>query len=178
MQISAVVTRGYHNSVLFFLFQTTPSIQNTIKSNSWASESRLLVHVTLRIPSEFKKDKYTTSYRISSILFALSHYSDIGISTMASQITRVSNVCSTVCSGADKKKTSKLRVTGLCEENVFIWWRHNVTYYVTRRRYFYCAVLVFIWYLAFKPMYFSSLISADMPTHIRTTWHYLNNKWL
>ena len=37
------------------------------------------------------------------------------MSAMASQITDVSIVYSTVCSGADKKKTSKLRVTGLCE---------------------------------------------------------------
>ena len=57
--------------------------------------------------------------------------------TMASQISDVS----IVCSGADLKKTSKLRVIGLCEgtqpvtggfpsqragnaENVSIWWRH------------------------------------------------------
>ena len=71
------------------------------------------------------------------------HYSDVIMSTMASQITGVSSVCSCVCSGVDKK-TSKLRVTGLCEGNppvtdgfpsqrasntgnVFIWWRHHVT---------------------------------------------------
>ena len=38
---------------------------------------------------------------------------------MASQITSVSIVCSTDCSGADQREhlTSKLRVTGLCEEN-------------------------------------------------------------
>ena len=58
-------------------------------------------------------------------------------------IHRVSNVYSTVCSGA----TSKLRVTGLCEgnspvtsefpaqrtsnaENVSIWWRHHVYFAV------------------------------------------------
>ena len=35
---------------------------------------------------------------------------------MVSQITGVSVVCSIVCSGADNK-TSKLRVTGLCEGN-------------------------------------------------------------
>ena len=34
---------------------------------------------------------------------------------MAPQITGVPIVCSTVCSGADQRKTSKLRVTGLCE---------------------------------------------------------------
>ena len=61
---------------------------------------------------------------------------------MAPQITGVSVVCSTVCSGADQRKKSKLRVTGLCEgnslvtgglpsqkasnaENVSIWWRHH-----------------------------------------------------
>ena len=60
---------------------------------------------------------------------------------MASQITSLTVVFSIVYSGANK--TSKLRVTGLCEgnspmtgefpaqkannaENVFIWWRHHV----------------------------------------------------
>ena len=61
---------------------------------------------------------------------------------VASQITSVYTVCSTVVSGADKKKTSQLHVTGLCAENspvtgefpaqkasnaenVSIWWRHH-----------------------------------------------------
>ena len=39
------------------------------------------------------------------------------MSAMASQIAGVSIVCLTVGSGADEKKTSKLRVTGLCEGN-------------------------------------------------------------
>ena len=60
----------------------------------------------------------------------------------ASQITGVLVVYSTVYSDTDKKKTSKLRVTGLCArnspvtgefpaqrasnaENVSIWWRHH-----------------------------------------------------
>ena len=41
------------------------------------------------------------------------HYCDVIISVVASQITCVSSVCSTVCSGADKE----LRVTGLCAGN-------------------------------------------------------------
>ena len=36
---------------------------------------------------------------------------------MVSQITSFTTVYSTVYSGADKKNTSKLRVTGLCEGN-------------------------------------------------------------
>ena len=64
--------------------------------------------------------------------------------TIASQITSLTIVYSTVNSDADKKKTSKLRVTGLCvgnlpgtgefpaqmtsnAENVSIWWRHHVS---------------------------------------------------
>ena len=63
--------------------------------------------------------------------------------TIASQITSFTTVYSTVYSGADQKRTSKLRVTGLCvgnspgtgefpaqmasnAENVSIWWRHHV----------------------------------------------------
>ena len=62
---------------------------------------------------------------------------------MASQITSPTIVYSTVYSDADQKKTSKLRVTGLCAgnslvtgefpaqvasnaENISIWWRHHV----------------------------------------------------
>ena len=65
--------------------------------------------------------------------------------TVASQITSLTTVYSTVWSDADKKKTSKLRVIELCagnspvtdefpaqmssnEENVSIWWRHHVGY--------------------------------------------------
>ena len=72
------------------------------------------------------------------------HYNDVIMSMMASQITSLTIVYSTVYSGADKKKTSKLRVTGLCEgnsavsgefptqrasnaEKVSIWWRHRVS---------------------------------------------------
>ena len=42
------------------------------------------------------------------------------MSAMASQLTGVSMVCSAVCSGADKKKTSKPRVTGLCGGNSLV----------------------------------------------------------
>ena len=66
------------------------------------------------------------------------------MSAMASQITSLTIVYSTVYSGTDQReRTSKLRVTGLCAgnspgtgefpaqmasdaENVSIWWRHHV----------------------------------------------------
>ena len=69
------------------------------------------------------------------------HYNDVIITTMASQITSLTIINSTVYSGTDESKTPKFRVTGLCErnspvtvefpaqrannaENVSIWWRH------------------------------------------------------
>ena len=71
-----------------------------------------------------------------------SHYSDVIMSAMTSQITGLSIVCLTVCPGTDQRKKTELRVTGLCEgnppvtggfpsqrasnaENVSIWWRHH-----------------------------------------------------
>ena len=68
------------------------------------------------------------------------HYNDVIMSAMASQITNLTIVYSTVYSRRRSKKTSKLRVTGLCvgnspvtgefpaqrasnAENVSIWWR-------------------------------------------------------
>ena len=70
------------------------------------------------------------------------HYNDVVMGAMASQITSLTFVYSSVYSGADQKKTSKLRVTGLCAwnspvtgefpaqmasnaENVSISWRHH-----------------------------------------------------
>ena len=65
------------------------------------------------------------------------HYGDVIMGPMASQITSLTIVYSTFYSGADQKKTSKLRVTGLCvgnspgtqmasnAENVSIWWGHH-----------------------------------------------------
>ena len=75
--------------------------------------------------------------------FAL-HYNDVIMSGMTSQFTSLTIVYSIVYSRRRSKKTSKLRVTGLCEgnspvsgefpaqrtsnaENVFIWWRHHAT---------------------------------------------------
>ena len=69
------------------------------------------------------------------------HYSDVIMCTMAAPIIGASIMYSAVCSGT-WKKTSKLRVTGICEgnspvpgefpalratntENAFIWWRHH-----------------------------------------------------
>ena len=45
------------------------------------------------------------------------HYVDVIMTTMASQITSLTVVYSIVYSGTDQKKTSKLRVTGLCAGN-------------------------------------------------------------
>ena len=77
------------------------------------------------------------------IQMADTHYGDVIMNTMASQITRFSIVYSAVCWGPDHRKHQKLRVTGLCEgnspvtgefpaqrasdaENVSIGWRHHV----------------------------------------------------
>ena len=70
----------------------------------------------------------------------LVYYSDVIISAMTSQIVGVASVCSSACSGAHKKNTSKLRVTegylpvtgefsalrASNAKNVFIWWRNHV----------------------------------------------------
>ena len=75
-------------------------------------------------------------------LYPVTHYSNVIMSTMASQITGVSVVCSTVCSGADQRKHQSSAslafvrgnplVTGGFPskrasdmENVSIWWCHH-----------------------------------------------------
>ena len=80
----------------------------------------------------------------------LCHYNDVIMCAITSQITSLAIVYSTVYSRPRSKKTSKLRVTGLCEgnspvtgefpaqrasnaENVSIWWRHHVTMVLSMR---------------------------------------------
>ena len=70
------------------------------------------------------------------------HYCDVIMGTTASQIISLTIVYSIDHSGADERKISKLRITGLCERNspltgdfraqvasnaeiVSIWWRHH-----------------------------------------------------
>ena len=78
------------------------------------------------------------------------HYDDVITSAIASHITSLTIVYSIVYSDTDKK-TSKLRVTGLCvgnspgtgelpaqmasyAENVSIWWRHHVNLSAVKRQ--------------------------------------------
>ena len=81
--------------------------------------------------------------RCSNLEITSGHCCDVIMGAIASLITSLTSVYSTVHSGADKKQTSKLRVTGLCAgsspetgefpaqmvsnaENLSISWRHHV----------------------------------------------------
>ena len=50
------------------------------------------------------------------------HYGDIIINTMASQITSISIVCSTVCSGTDQRNIKVPRHWPLWGESTIYWW--------------------------------------------------------
>ena len=78
------------------------------------------------------------------------NYNDVTMSAMAFQITGVSIVWTTGhrSTGHRSYKTSKFRVTGLCErnlpvtsnaENVFISWHHHVIYV------FYDVLVIVVW---------------------------------
>ena len=76
--------------------------------------------------------------------YTCKHHSDVIMSAVVSQITGFSFVCSTLLFRHKSKKTSKLRVTGLCEgnppvtggfpservsnaENVSMWWLNLIS---------------------------------------------------
>ena len=85
---------------------------------------------------------YTTKRHYATLFWNVLHHSDVIISAMASQITSVSIVCSTVCSGADVRKyqcsASRAVVRGIHRwavvpsqraskcGNASIWWRHLI----------------------------------------------------
>ena len=54
------------------------------------------------------------------------HYSDVIMYTIASQITSLAIVYSTVYSGADQRKHQSSLPLASNAENVSIWWRHHV----------------------------------------------------
>ena len=56
-------------------------------------------------------------YALPSVMHADNHYIDVKMTTMPFQITSLTVVYSIVYSGVDKKKPSKLRVTGHCAVN-------------------------------------------------------------
>ena len=79
---------------------------------------------------------------ILSYTHTSTHYNDVIKSAMASQITSLTIVYSTVCSRRRSQKLAKFCITGFCEENspvtgefpaqrasnaenVSIWWRHH-----------------------------------------------------
>ena len=92
----------------------------------------------LRIEEQYHNYRATVALSTDSI----SHYNDVIMDAMVSQIISLRSVCSAVYSRRRSKKTSKLCVTGLCvgnspvtgefpaqrasnAENVSIWWRHH-----------------------------------------------------
>ena len=95
----------------------------------------------------------------------LQHCNDVIMGAMASQITSLSNVYSTVYSGAAQRKQSKLRIRGLCAgnspvtaqvasnaENISIWWRHHESI-VHRFEYLSCHLIyISIYSLRFNVM--------------------------
>ena len=68
---------------------------------------------------------------ISGESYSIKHYSVFIMTTMASQITGVSIVCSTVCSGADQRNHQSSASLAFSSkrashaENVSIWWSHH-----------------------------------------------------
>ena len=71
------------------------------------------------------------------------YYNDVIMSAVASQITSVSSICSAGCYGADKK-TSKLRVTGLCELNSPVTGEFPHKGPVTRRMFPFDDLIMFV----------------------------------
>ena len=113
------------------------------------------------------------------------HYNDVMMSAMASQITDVSNVYSTVCSDADQRKhqssASLAFVRGIHRwpmnyphkgdsnaENVSIWLRHHCCHHtitesmdtLTTDSYYWCTLLEKMWPSAIMTTPFGLVVEA------------------
>ena len=114
-------------------------------------------------------------------LYGTNHYGDVIMSMIASQITSLTIVYSTVFFRHRSKKTSKLRFTGPCAgnspgtgefpaqmtsnaENVSIWWRHHEIFHSTH-------------WPSGKVTLILTLVQAMSGCH-HATIHYLSQWWL
>ena len=82
---------------------------------------------------------YLLIYQLSLTLFTDdTHYSDVIMSAMASQIIGVLIVYSTICSGANQRKHQSSAITDLCEGNSPV----TGEFPVTRKMFPFDAVIV------------------------------------
>ena len=130
--------------------------------------------------------RYPTKRRQKRPLFLLvRYYNDVIMGAMASQIISLTIVCSTVYSRRRSKKTSKLRVTGLCAgnspvtgefptqmasnaENVPIWWRlHDSQYHRYNWDRDSISTTQIVWFGCFKNYVYTSMYftSGERPPH-------------
>ena len=91
-----------HAFCSLYKIEIIPTVQNT---TDWNTNVQRTHH--------WHWNRYRTEITRGSYFQNVTHYSDVMTDAMASQITSLPIVNSTVYSGADKGKTSKLRVTGL-----------------------------------------------------------------
>ena len=78
------------------------------QASGWYHDDRISLHIIYttvqEIPLSSGFEVQTASDGPDYFLVLVWHYSDVKMSMMVSQITGVSTVCSTVCSGADQRK--------------------------------------------------------------------------
>ena len=132
------------------IFRVTAPLCREFTGDRWIPHNYLSIHKLQRLVSKHSKTQQITNHAHTDSREVLSHYNDVIMSAMASWITSPTIVYSTVYSRRWSKKTSKFRVTGLCEgnspvtgefpaqrannaENVTIWWRHHEICSIERR---------------------------------------------
>ena len=141
LNVLRVIIMWEISHIIFYLFILSLL---DVKYNLWIMFSRSHSIALLSIPhiSLFSFTCIEDRLHLPSIRNTTDHYDDVIMGAIASQITSLTIVCSTVYSDADQRKTSKLRVTGICvgnspgtgefpakmasnAENVSICWRHH-----------------------------------------------------
>ena len=80
---------------------------------------RQLWNISKQVFQIIKMPLHFLSARLLPSQSRMKHYSDVIMSTMASQITSVSMVCSTVCSGTDQRKRQSSALLS------FVWGIHR-----------------------------------------------------
>ena len=100
-----------HNYIIWRSDDTTPPLIFHIKSLSLSNRTASMLYIKVVC---VKLTYSSLGYRENIFM---THNSSVIMGMMASQITSLTIVYSTIYSGTDERKTSKLRVTGHCEGN-------------------------------------------------------------
>ena len=114
-----MILSNYDLILFYFHFILSYPVLSYLISSYLILSYRYIVGQNVPCLPQARVPSWLPSLQNTWALLAYTHYDDVVMGTMASQITSLTSVYSTVYSGADQRKMASNA------EFFFIWWRHH-----------------------------------------------------